>query len=389
MKAGFVAVTLGYVLSQFYRAFLAVLSPALSADLGAAPETLAAASGWWFLSFALMQLPVGEALDRIGPRRTAAGLMAVAALGAAVFATARGALQVNLAMALIGAGCGAALMAPYYIFARTLPPARFASLAAAMVGVGSLGNIGASLPLSAAVEAFGWRATVWGLAGVTGVVALAVAAFLRDPPRLQAASDGSVLDVLRLRPLWPVLALMAACYAPSAGLRGLWAGPWQHEVFGADAARIGQVTLVMGLAMVAGSFAYGPVDRLFGTRKWVLVAGNLMALAALLALAARAGHDGWTGVALLAAVGAFGAAYPLVMAHGRAFLPAHLTGRGVSLINLAGIGGAGLMQLATGRLYAALPHDPPAPAFAALFLAYAALLAAGLLVYLTARDRTD
>ena len=41
-----------YVLSQFYRAFLAVLSPDLGRDLGATPGDLALASGLWFLAFA-------------------------------------------------------------------------------------------------------------------------------------------------------------------------------------------------------------------------------------------------------------------------------------------------------------------------------------------------
>jgi hypothetical protein len=44
----------------------------------------------------------------------------------------------------------------------------------------------------------------------------------------------------------------------------------------------------------------------------------------------------------------------MVMAHGRAFLPPHLMGRGVSLINLFGIGAAGLMQIITGRIHTAL-----------------------------------
>ena len=60
-----ICLVLGYVLSQFYRAFLAVLTPALEADLGATSGDLAFASGLWFLTFAIMQIPVGEALDRI------------------------------------------------------------------------------------------------------------------------------------------------------------------------------------------------------------------------------------------------------------------------------------------------------------------------------------
>ncbi|MFN7269512.1 MAG: MFS transporter, partial [Cereibacter sp.] len=76
MRAALVCLVFAYVLSQFYRAFLAVLSPLLTADIGATPEDLAAASGLWFLAFSLMQIPVGSALDRVGPRITTALLLA-------------------------------------------------------------------------------------------------------------------------------------------------------------------------------------------------------------------------------------------------------------------------------------------------------------------------
>ncbi len=84
-------------------------------------------------------------------------------------------------MALIGVGCSPVLMASYFIFARSFSPAAFGTLAGMTIGIGSLGNIAASLPLTAAVEAFGWRETVWALAAVTGVMAGAVAALVRDP----------------------------------------------------------------------------------------------------------------------------------------------------------------------------------------------------------------
>ena len=71
--------------------------------------------------------------------------------------------------------------------------------------------------------------------------------------------------------------MMAVCYAPIAGLRGLWVGPYFTDVFGADAPASAASTLIMGLAMVAGNFAYGPLDRCFGTRKWVIFTGNAMA----------------------------------------------------------------------------------------------------------------
>lgn len=389
MTAGIASLVLAYMLSQFYRAFLAVLAPDLAASAGATAEDLGTASGLFFLAFAGMQLPVGWALDRVGPRWTSGVLVAVGAVGAALLAMATGPGAVKVAMVLIGIGCSSVLMAAYVLFARTFPPAVFGTLAGIIIGVGSLGNIAASLPLSLAIEALGWRSAVWIMAGLTALVAGALMVFLRDPPRAAGAGQGSLMDLLRMPALWPVLIMMAACYAPAAGLRGLWAGPYMADVFAADAARIGQATLIMGLAMVAGNIAYGPLDRLLGSRKWLVFGGNAVTLACLVALWAMPAAGPGLSVALLAAIGFFGASYPMVMAHGRAFLPAHLVGRGVTLLNLFGIGAAGLAQWATGKIFAATPAVPPEAPHAAIFLFFAGMVAVGLAVYVFSRDRTD
>ncbi len=390
MIAGIAALVAAYVLSQFYRAFLAVLAPVLEVEIGAGAEDLAAASGLWFLVFAAMQIPVGSALDRVGPRRTAAVLLgAGGAGGAAVFAMAQGPGAVTLAMALIGVGCAPVLMAAYYIFARTYSAAVFGTLAGVMIGVGSMGNIASSLPLAAAVEAFGWRQTLWGLAGVTLAVALALGLLVRDPPKVEGAGKGSLLDLLRMPALWPVLIMMAVCYAPAAGLRGLWVGPYYADVFGADAAAIGVATLVMGGAMVLGNFAYGPLDRVLGTRKWLIFGGNLGVLVCLIGLWVMPEAGGWLTLGLLAGLGFFGASFPMVMAHGRAFFPPHLVGRGVTLLNLFGIGAVGIAQGATGRIHTALDGGAAAAPYQGIFAFFAITLAAGMVVYLFSRDRTD
>lgn len=390
MAAGIAALVLAYVLSQFFRAFLAVLAPVLEAELGAGPGDLALASGIWFLVFALMQVPVGEALDRWGPRRSAAWLLALGGGGgAAAFALASAPWHVTAAMALIGAGCSPVLMAAYLIFARGFAPARFAGLAGMVVGLGSLGNLLSAAPLALAVEAMGWRAALWALAAASLAVAALLGAVVCDPPPPPAPEGprGSVLDLVRVGALWPVLLMMLAGYGPAAGLRGLWAGPWAAEMHGADAAVIGWVTLAMGLAMVAGSFAYGGAERLFGSRKAPVLGGNALVLAALLALAARPGMPLVWGTACLAMAGFFGAAFPLIMAHGRAFVPPHLTGRGVTLVNLFGIGGAGLLQVLSRPVHAW--GADPAAAYRGLFAFFALVVAGGLGAYLFARDRTD
>lgn len=387
MKLGIACLVLGYLLSQFYRVFLAVLAGPLAQDLSVTPDDLALSSGLWFLVFAAAQIPLGAALDQIGPRRTTALMLGLGGTGgAALFAMAQNATHIHLAMMALGIGCAPVLMASYFIFARSFAPAVFATLAGAVIGIGSLGNILGAWPLAWASEVYGWRAALWAMAGLTAGVAAVLWVVIPDPPRaaVPVGSTTRLRDVLRIRALWWMMPLLFMNYAPSAGLRGLWVGPYMTDTYSAGASLVGQVTLAMAFAMIAGNFAYGPLDRLFGTRKWVILGGNLLGACALGALALAPGMGLWASVALLAAVGFFGASFPMLMAHGRSFIPAHLTGRGVTLINLFTIGGVGLLQVASGHV-----HRLGSGSYSLLFGFFAALLLAGCAIYLFATDRTD
>jgi MFS family permease len=63
---------------------LGVITPELARDLALGPSTLGTLSGTFFIAFALAQVPVGVLLDRVGPRRTASGLMLLGAAGAVI-----------------------------------------------------------------------------------------------------------------------------------------------------------------------------------------------------------------------------------------------------------------------------------------------------------------
>ena len=390
MKRSLLALSLAYVLSQFYRAFLPVVAPVLLTEIGATPDDLARASGVWFLVFAAMQIPVGMALDSIGPKRTASVLFIFGGAGGALaFGLAQSPSHITLAMGLIGIGCSPVLMAAYYIIARTYSAAAFGTLAGGMIGFGSLGNLAGSAPMAWSIENFGWRPTMIGLAALSLIIGFLMLSMVRDPDRVTSDQKGSVLSLLKMPILWPIFALMFVNYAPAAGLRGLWAGPYVADVFGADVATIGRVTFVMAIAMIVGNVAFGPLERLFKTRKWVVFAGNGMGAIALIALWAFPSQSIFFATVMLAIIGISGSTFAVIIGHGKAFFPAHLTGRGVTLMNLFGIGGVGIMQFATGPIYAASKGSNPADAYAVIFVVFAVMVCLGLLAYLWSTDRTD
>lgn len=386
---GLVALSIAYVLSQFYRSFLAVLTPQLGAELGADKADLSLASGLWFICFGLMQFVVGVGLDKYGPKRTAAYIFGIGATsGAVVFATAQSPTAIVIAMCLIGIGCSPVLMASLFIFAQRFKPSTFAVMTSWLVAFGNTGNVIGASPLATAVDVYGWRQVMFMLGAFSLLVALAIYWLVQDPviEKLDKSGLSGYLSLLKLPVLWPIMLMTLLCYAPVAGIRGLWAGPYLQDMYSASGLVIGQVTLFMAIAMIVGSLAYGPMDRLVNTRKWVVFIGNAIVLTMLLLLIAKPISSINMTTVIFVVIGITGTSYGVLMAHGRAFLPSHLIGRGVTLLNFCSIFGAGVMQFASGQIIEK-QDDPSSPeSYQLLFGVYAVVLGIALVVYLFSRD---
>ncbi|MCP4317477.1 MAG: MFS transporter [Hyphomicrobiales bacterium] len=391
--AGIAALAAAYIFSQFYRSFLAVLTPVLIEELGTSKTELSLASGVWFLTFALMQFVVGISLDRFGPKRTASFLFAAGAGGGAfVFAIATSPIEIIIAMGMIGIGCSPVLMAAFFIFAYEFSAARFAVLSSWFVAFGTAGNVIGAKPLAIAVDSVGWRETMLGLGVISLVIAVAMYKLIKDPAIEREEGGGSglsgYLDLLKMPALWLIIPLITVNYAPAAGIRGLWVGPYLADVYGATTQVIGNISLFMALSMILGSVLYGPLDTLFKTRKWVCFVGNSGSLVALIVLAVFPMQLLWQVAILMFAVGIFGASYGVLMAHARSFFPMHLTGRGVTLMNFFTIGGVGLIQFLMGQI-ADSRFDPAQPqeTYSVLYATYGVLIGVTLVIYLFSSDR--
>lgn len=378
-----------YVLSQFYRSFLAVIAPELARELALGPQALGNLQALWILGFVATQFPVGWALDTVGPRRTVSLQMLAAVAGALLFAAAQSATALNIGMLLIGAGCGSIYMGAIYMFGRTAVPQRFALLCSWLLGLGTAGNLLAASPLAWAAQSIGWRGAMVGMAVATALSALSVLLLIRDPVRITSHGSrglfGGIGDILKIRALWPLLPITGVSYAVVLAERGLWAGPYFSSVYGLDPVARGHALLVMAAAMSAGAMAYGPLDRLLGTRKWV-VFGGVAVTALCFALLALPGLPLGAAIMVMGLLGGFGMTYGVLMAHGRSFVPDHLLGRGITLLNVLFIGGAGVLQPLSGALMTSMQDRPPAEAYATLHLIFAGLLVIGLAIYLLARD---
>jgi len=385
-----------YMISQFQRSAIGVIGPDLARELALDASRLGFLSSAFFLSFALAQIPVGIAIDRYGARATLIVSAAIALAGSLLFAMAQTGTGLIAARALIGLGCSSFFMGPLAIYARRFPPERFAILTSLTLGAGSLGTLVATAPLAAVSAWIGWRGAFFGMAGLTALIILAVMVSLpvrrssEEPARESwAEAVKGVGEALRVRSFWQVFALHATTYSAFACIVGLWAGPWLSDVYGAGLQERGNLILIAAAAQIIGIFAWGAADRWFRSYRRQALTGGIIATGLLLV----AGLVQLEGFALTAWLILFGFAFgyvPIVTSHGKALFPQRLTGRGITLMNIATMGGVFVSQALTGVLVAQFSPDPaggyPAQAYHAVFLALAGALALALVFYSRAVD---
>jgi MFS family permease len=386
------------VLSQFYRVSGGVIAPELMRDLGMTPSGLGMANGAFFLALAVLQLPCGMLFDRFGPRRTIAVLTIVAVFGALAHAAAESAASLILARAMLGIGCAGSFMGAVVLTSRWYPGEHMTTVMSWVFALSNVGTMLAATPLAWASDTLGWRTAFVIMAVVTIFVGLVFFRFVQDAPGgrpFEGSGQGftdilrGLVEVIRTDGLPRILAIHLFAYASMLTVLGLWASPYLYDVYGLDTVARGNVLLAMGVAQVLGILFYGPLDRLFNSRKRVVVGGALLTIATLAGLSLPSALPLELAVFLLVAL-CFVTSYGIVIvAHGRSLYPDRLAGRGVTVVNMAQVTGCVLLPVLTGFLIDVFPSQDgktPLLAYRAVFGLIAVSLAAGLAVYAGVRD---
>jgi len=350
----------GYFLSYLYRTVNAVIGPVLARELALGDNALGLLTSTYFLAFGAAQLPLGMLLDRFGPRRVEAGLLLLAAGGAAVFALSDTLGGLATGRALIGLGVSACLMASFKAFSQWFPPERQASLTGWIMASGGLGALAASKPLELALGFATWRDVALLLAVATLLVAAALWYFVPDKPNDAkgagfAAQMAGVRSIFSSRHFWRY-APMGFCFTGGfMAVQGLWVARWMTVMEGIERAEIAARLTWMSGAMLAGFlfmgfFATALVRR--GIKLERIYLGAMLLASAILFVITTTPNAGsaWLWPVLGACFSLSNIAYSLVA---QSFPPA-LSGRANTALNLLVFAGAFGLQWGIGIFVDAL-----------------------------------
>ncbi len=356
--------TLGgaYGISQFLRNSIGVIAPNLATELHLSASEIGVLSSVFFFSFAAAQIPLGLALDHYGPRRCMLVCAAVAVAGALLFAWAPSPAWLISARVLMGLGASCYFMAPLALYAKRFPPDRFATVASFQYGLGTLGTLLATAPFAWAVAAIGWRACFILIAVAMLAAGVLIAIVIRrDQP---VAGQGSttlresvigMLAATRVRSFWPLFAMQFVTYSSFVIVVGLWGGPYLTHIYGYSLTERGNMLLVAVVFQVIAALIWGPSDRWFRSYKVPVMLGALLT-AATMASAAIIGVFSSAGLMIWFVAVGFATGYlPVAIAHGKSLFPPELVGRGITLLNIATMGGVFVSQSVTGFLIDLFP----------------------------------
>ncbi len=401
----FAAFVTAYFLSQFLRQANAVIATDIVSEFGLTAGQLGLMTSLFYLAFAAVQLPLGGLLDHHGPRAVTPLIMLIAVPGCLLFASAQNFPALSAGRALVGLGMSGVLMGAYVAFGAWFPTERFSTLAGLMMGLGSLGGLGAAAPLAWLNDAVGWRTVFYVAAGLVLLSAGAVAIWARDPhrrptqtkpheakPQVDTTPPDTPMQpshtpnhpsnlgtVLRSGDFWRIALMFFWMPGIMLAIQGLWAGPFLHDVLGLSSLRIGAHLMLIPIGAVLGNLVSGFLGDRLGPGRVVYVAAACF----------FATQIGFMGVTLWPQEAAVPVIYfmfgytaghqVLLLAHARQVFPYNVIGRALTAVNMFGFLGATALQWSMGSVIGSFARNtagnyPPEAYLAAFGVAAGGLI---------------
>lgn len=386
------------MLVQINRVGGGVLASEITDTYSLSPTVIGLVIGSMFFAAALVQVPVGLMLDAFGARRTLVGLSLIAVSGMILISFASGAAELIVGRILVGVGHGASITGVYLVAVVWTSPERVSTVAAITIAVGgALGGILGTAPLAISLETLGFSDTFILLAVASLFSSFLIWKLIDDKksftekPNTGEGLAGSLVgffEVIKDRNLWPIFA-MALCFSfPFATIGGLWASPFLQDLYKLTSVEAGGVILVMAFGVNLGTFLYGPLERIFNSRKWIVLSGVMVMIVSLLILAAMPTASLILVTVLLSLFSLASPIFVTLAGHARGYVHETRSGRVLATVNFLGVGFIFVVQFLTGSLFEVLLNFGFSTEiiYRVIFLGVAIFLFFGFIFYSFSRD---
>jgi len=269
------------VLFYFYEFFLRVLPATVASDvidsLNVSIEQFAIIGSAYYLTYSLMQIPVGVLLDRFSARMLITVAVGLCSFGALWFSFAYGFASAFVARLFIGLGSCFGFVSLMIVTLNWFPRKYFAFLVGCGQFFGAIGPLCAGGPIALAMEEVqgDWRKIFLWVAFFGLVLTLFIGVFLRSKPitkdkilfvDIKEPFKKRITRLLKQPQVWWILAYVATVYVTIPLLGAFW-GTSYLETRGFSKSTSAFVISMIWVGLAIGSPLFGRLSDLSKQRK--------------------------------------------------------------------------------------------------------------------------
>ena len=342
-----------YFISQFLRSALGITAFTISQDLQLNYEQIGRLGGIFFLSFALMQIPLGIILDKINPLKVIFSMLIIIYIGTIMLSIANRFELIFLARIFQGVGCSACLMGPLVYLAKKSPKENFSKLSGVIMAVGGLGALFAFSPFYELTLLLGWKNSFF-IFSFLIVIAIIIIFFLLKSEesysgiKTEKTDLNTFIFIFTNKNFLMMLPMSIFGYASFAFLLTLWGSKFLIIKQTINENDIANILMFMALFWTLGSMSFGIVNQKIAKNK-ILVIFSASTLIFLLTLLALKDINNYYYILLIFSVYGFLGAFTLVVLdHYRKLFDSEIIGKVLTSANLFNFGGVFFVQWITG-----------------------------------------
>jgi sugar phosphate permease len=376
----FIVLALAYFFVYFHRTTGGAISETLQGYYEVSTASVALLASAYLYAYTLMQIPSGILTDKLGPRLAATifvVLIAIGSLLSAFSATINNFSLMIVGKFIIGIGAAVVYIPIMKVLAVWFRGNEFASMSGVLLLVGNVGGIAAATPMVLMLDSLGIQNTYIVLAIITALISLLLWLVVRNHPsekNLPAIEDivaeetgkpvtestsatmGTTEALKRTftsgRKFWPLAIWFFCIYGTIMLWQASQSGSFYVNVYDFTKGDAGLMVTMVGIGMVVGCPLAGVLsDRVFHSRKKVIVVGTLVYTGIWAVIWLTAGNASMNSFTIQAAInfmfGFFGGFFVVSYAQIKELYPIAMAGTSTAALNLFPfLGGAVLITIA-------------------------------------------
>ncbi|OPJ56982.1 MFS transporter [Alkalithermobacter paradoxus] len=255
------------ILVFIQRLYIGIMQDYLIEKLGLTLRQLSNLSSSTLYGYAIMQIPVGILVDKVGVRKVTIWGMALTFLSSILFTYATSYTLAIVARFFIGVGTSVVVVSIMKVQALWFDKKDFSKLSSIVSFIGNLGMLLATVPLAYFISIFGEKNALIAIIVLTFMVLASVVLFVEDKniekEEQESRVFNSIKEVVLNKCTYPPLLIIMFFVSTMTSFTSIWGITYLVNEYSLSTIDASKYMSFLSLGFILGAFLVGVMDKVF------------------------------------------------------------------------------------------------------------------------------